>query len=112
MGIKEWWHEMTHQGEPKTANEAFRITKFGQKVTDDMLFETALGDIHSLMSSKMLNKSYSLVYDLDEDFPSVSEGLVAYFNERQYKAFVLDSKLLPGFIGACLFISWKQETGK
>lgn len=112
MGIKEWWHEITHENEPKTANDAFRITKFGKKVTDETLFKVVLDDIHNLMHSKMQNRSYSLVYDLDEDFPTVGEGLVTYFKERHYNAIILNADLLPGFIGACLFISWKQETGK
>ena len=112
MGIKEWWHELAHKNEPKSAGEAFRITKFGQKVTDEALFKAALADINSLMSAKMQNKSFSLVYDLDEDFPAVSEGLATYFKDRGYTAFILDKMLHPGFIGVCLFISWKQEAGK
>lgn len=112
MGIKEWWHEITHENEPKTANDAFRITKFGKKVTDETMFRTILADINRLIANKMENKAYSLVYDLDEDFPAVSEKLLTYFTERQYTTFILDSTLHPGFVGECLFISWKQETGK
>lgn len=112
MGIKEWWYKITHQGEPTDANEAFRITKFGQKVTNDTLFRHALANISSLMSAKMQNKSYSLVYDLDKDFPTISEELVNYFKERGFIAFLLDETVLPGFIGTCLFIGWKQEAGE
>lgn len=112
MGIRKWWHDLNHGNEPRTVNDAFRITKFGCVVSDEKLFKIALADILSLLSIKMQSKAYSLVYDLDEDFPDIGISLATYFRDRGFNVLIIDKNIYPSIVGACLFVSWKQEVGK
>lgn len=110
MGIRKFVHDLIHANEPKNVNEAFRITKFGQVISDETIFKRVLADIYSLMDSKMRSRSYSLVYDLDDNFPDIADKLYLHFENRGFNVVILNNDNVPGINGSCLFISWKQET--
>lgn len=108
--LKDLFSKLFPAPKPITVFEAYTTTKYGLKLNIETLKKKCIEEISSLMSAKSLRNSYSLVFDLDENIPELTEYLQKYYKELGFNCFVLDSKVDSRIESPKLYLSWSKRT--
>lgn len=107
MSIKDTIKEFTAKKE-FTAVRAYSLTKYGELMDEEQIFNKYIKNISEMIESKALKGFFSLVIDLDPGFPTISENLVSCFSEKGYICFILDKNIDERIKNPQLFVSWDR----
>lgn len=107
MNIRDTIKELTAKRE-FTAVETYSLTKYGEPMNEDQIFNKYVKTINELIESKAQRGYYSLVLDLDPGFPEISAKLVEHFSNKEYTCFILDKDIDKRIKTPQLFISWDR----
>lgn len=107
MNIKETIKEFTAKKE-FTAVRAYSLTKYGEPMDENQIFNKYIKTISELIESKAQRRYYSLVIDIDPGFPDISINLVECFSNKGYTCFILDNSIDNRIKTPQLFISWDR----
>ncbi len=107
MSIKDTIKEFTAKKE-FTAVRAYSLTKYGEPMDEDQIFNKYVKTISELIESKAQRGYYSLVIDIDPGFPEISTNLVDCFSNKGYTCFILDSSIDTRIKTPQLFVSWDR----
>lgn len=107
MSIKDTIKEFTAKKE-FTAVRAYSLTKYGEPMDEEQIFNKYVKNISEMIESKALKGFFSLVIDLDPGFPDICNNLVDCFTTKGYTCFILDNKIDSRIKTPQLFVSWDR----
>lgn len=93
---------------PLTAVQTYAVTKYGEPMTEEEIFEKYIQSIDEMLESKARRGYYSLVIDADSGFPDITDKIVNTYTERGFTCFVLDKQMIAGLVNPQIFISWNR----
>lgn len=91
-----------------TASEAYTLSKYNQKLTEEEIFRRAIDNINSNISIKSQNGGSSIIYEFDYTFKDMQENLVKYFTDLGYNVLILDNKISEFIKTPKMAIFWEK----
>ena len=90
------------------AEGAYTLSKYGQKLTEEEVYQRSIDDIGNLIVLKSQNGETSVLYEFDNTFVGMEENISKYFNDLGFLVITLDGEMCKGIKSPKLLISWER----
>lgn len=89
-------------------NTAYSLSKYGQKLTEDEIYNRSITEINNLITIKSQNGNTSAIYEYDFTFPNMLDKLKNYLVDLGFLVIVIDNTIDSRIKIPRLFISWER----
>jgi len=93
---------------PLNAETAYTLSVYGQRMSKDNVYQKSISDIESRIELRSQNKGTSILYEYDNNFPTMGEDIMKYFKDLGYIVLMIDSSTFKEIKNPKLLISWER----
>lgn len=90
------------------AKGAYTLSRYGQKLTEEEIYQRSIDDIGNLIVLKSQSGETSVLYEFDNTFVNMKENISKYFNDLGFLVITLDEEICKSIKSPKLLISWER----